>query len=325
MKHAIFFPAVLLSVLTCLPLAAQTDSPQAIALPEEPVAVPEWLFNTSDGTYPGISAPNPEAAEAREQAIGRALMLWAGATGQTLDFYLESQVSWSPDWSISREDSEELVRLSAREVRFTVLQEERLTSGETVVLLEVLPDGTAGAESCRFTFGRYTYQFSKKENGPVSRNSSVSLEWKMQHGETESWEKAEWQESKGGSTLKLIFNAVETPRSYSFRYAEAGTPYPYGTFGEGATAGTPVEIDLTRSKLQLDEFQSLGIAWEYNLLHLPYNTDQTNSKSITEMADPNSGNLNFSVSRSVQTTPCNPVKVRLAGIARQQLHLQIER
>lgn len=326
MKHfRFFFPAILLSLLAGLPLKAQTDNPQALALPDEPVSVPEWLFNTDEDTYPGISNPNPDEAEAREQAIGRALMLWTAATGQTLKFDLETVDSWTTDRSSGHTTLEGITELPLQNVRFSVLREMRLASGETVVLLQILPDGSAGAEERQFMFQLYFREKASEKDGKKADNREYRLDWGTHNRGTLAHERDFLQEDEGGILFRSAFNAALPEPGYTWRYAVSGTPYPYGTFGEGSPGPeTEIRIDMSKSFVDLTRFRSLGEAWGHQLLFLGLSPVEMNyESSFVSGGSPDFRNQN--VTRSNHTAPCQPVKIRLAGIARQQLHLQIER
>lgn len=280
------------------------------------VTVPDWIFSVEENVYVGISEPDDDVVSAREQAIGRALLLWSVATGQIMEFEENMEELYGIDYKKINGKIVKVVSFPAHDVRFTVLNEQRLASGETIVLLHVLQDASDGAEEGEFLFN---YYLDMTTSGDGIRNPKVEIRlyWACRCGGKTFYEKIQrTTDQRGIIIMKSAMNGRDILHEKTFSYSDSGNPFPAGTFPPGI-------VYLDKYYISISKYGSIGRVWTSELLGLSlqsakqesvysYNTNVSGSEVTGHTA----------VMRDSTVASCKPESLRPVGIENGELHIK---
>lgn len=269
-------------------------------VPVAPVesGIPEWIFSNQRMVHIGISDPGLEETEAREQAIVRAIYLWAISQGKEINSIIDSSIS-------DKEETFDIVqKMVLSSLNYDIMREYKYKTGEMFVAIQ-MKSGTKG--KLNLTISRHLKSVITGSAEDFTSSTTIEATGFSKLKSTSISKNI----IKGKETFSSLYNGMETSLS-RYSYPDCGAEQ-----GKGFVADSK-------------KYHSLGRAWAECLnTSIPFTELGVNAQisSLTENSkERETGKEVLSTtSRSVaKGEPVEPYIIQFLGINDGKLSVSIQ-
>lgn len=208
-----------------------TTTPNVGTVPVAPVesGIPEWVFSNQKMVHIGISDPGLEETEAREQAIARAIYLWAISQGKEMNSIVDSNIS-------DKEETFDIVqKMVLSFLNYDIMREYKYKTGEMFVAIQ-MKSGTKG--KLNLVISRHLKSVMRGGIEDFTSNTTIEAIGFSKLKSTSISKNI----IKGKETFSSLYNGMETSLS-RYSYPDCGAKQ-----GKGFVADSK-------------KYHSLGRAW----------------------------------------------------------------